>query len=146
MLDSGSKQTLIGFSGPQNGHSPGPTCSFLNTRKTTVYPRRRGMESGFKEMEVFREEMFSEPLTLDAIFRSSLDLGLEGLAGRRVGRRRRRGFYPAGPHVGQELVGNLGQDVFGEPGHAQDVVPRSVDVVPEWDKLNNVPLGVSSSG
>lgn len=36
MLDSGSKQTLIGFSCPQKRHSPGPTCSFLNTRKTTV--------------------------------------------------------------------------------------------------------------
>lgn len=36
MLDSGSKQTLIGFSCPEKRHSPGPTCSFLNTRKTTA--------------------------------------------------------------------------------------------------------------
>lgn len=54
MLDSGSKQTLIGFSCPQTRHSPGPACSFLNTRKDHRDPRRQGMESGFKEMEVFR--------------------------------------------------------------------------------------------
>lgn len=60
---------------------------------------------------------------------------MEGLPRRRVGRGRRRRLDPAGPHVGEELVGDLGQDVFGEPGHAQDVVPRPVDVVPEWDKL-----------
>lgn len=36
MLDSGSKQTLIGFSCHQKRQSPGPTCSFLNVRETTV--------------------------------------------------------------------------------------------------------------
>ena len=35
MLDSGSKQTLVGFSPQRRLHS-GLTCSFLNTRKTTV--------------------------------------------------------------------------------------------------------------
>lgn len=62
-------------------------------------------------------------------------LRLERLPRRRVGRRRRQRLDPAGPHVGQELVGDLGQDVFGEPGHAQDVVPCPVDVVSERDEL-----------
>lgn len=68
-------------------------------------------------------------------FLSVSDLGLDGLRRRGVGRRRRRRFDAAGPHVGQELVRDLGQDVFGEPGHAQDVVPAPVDVISEGDKL-----------
>ena len=47
------------------------------------------------------------------------------------------GFDPAGSHVGQELVRDLCQNVLGQPGHAQDVVPRSVDVVAERHKLQN---------
>lgn len=68
-------------------------------------------------------------------FSLSSYLCLEGLSRRRVGRRGGRRLDPAGPHVGEELVGNLGQDVFGEAGHAQDVIPRPVDVVSEWDEL-----------
>lgn len=65
----------------------------------------------------------------------SLNLGLDGLSRWRVGRWRWRRLYPAGPHVGEELVRDLSQDVFSEPGHAQDVAPSSVNVVPEWNEL-----------
>lgn len=63
------------------------------------------------------------------------NLGLQRLCWRRVGRRHRQRLDPSRPHVGKELVGDLGQDVLGEAGHAQDVVPCAVDVIPEWDKL-----------
>lgn len=66
---------------------------------------------------------------------SSSYLRLEGLRRRCVGRGRGRWLDPACPHVGEELVRDLGQDVLGEAGHAQDVVPRPVDVIPERDKL-----------
>lgn len=42
---------------------------------------------------------------------------------------------PSALHEGQQLVGDLGQDVFGQPGHAEDLVPRPVDVVSERDEL-----------
>lgn len=55
----------------------------------------------------------------------------------RVGRGCGLWFESPGPHVGQELVGDLGQDVLGQPGHAQDGVPRPVHVVSERDKLED---------
>lgn len=63
------------------------------------------------------------------------NLGLEWLCWRRVGRGNRQRLDPSRPHVGKKLVGDLGQDVLGEAGHAQDVVPCTVDVISEWDKL-----------
>ena len=45
------------------------------------------------------------------------------------------GFDPTGLHEGQDLVGDLGQHILGQPGHAQHLVPRAVDVVPERNKL-----------
>lgn len=42
---------------------------------------------------------------------------------------------PPALHERQQLVGDLGQDVFGQPGHAEDLVPRPVDVVSERDEL-----------
>lgn len=53
---------------------------------------------------------------------------------RRGGERRPR-LDPSALHEGQQLVGDLGQDVFGQPGHAEDLVPRPVDVVSERDEL-----------
>lgn len=44
-------------------------------------------------------------------------------------------FNSSGLHERQQLVGDLGQDVLGQPGHAEDLVTRSVHVVPEGDKL-----------
>lgn len=63
------------------------------------------------------------------------NLGLEWLRWRRVGGGHRQRLDPSRPHEGKELVRDLGQDVFGEAGHAQDVVPCAVDIIPEWDKL-----------
>lgn len=77
----------------------------------------------------------ANPRLGNMILLGSSYLGLYGLPRRRVGRRRWGRLDPAGPHVGEELVGDLGQDVFGEPRHAQDVVPRPVDVVSERDEL-----------
>lgn len=53
---------------------------------------------------------------------------------RRGGERRPR-FDSSTLHEGQQLVGDLGQDVLGQPGHAEDLVPGSVDVVSERDEL-----------
>lgn len=39
------------------------------------------------------------------------------------------------PHVGQELLRDLGQHVLGQPCHAEDVVSTPVHVVPERHKL-----------
>lgn len=54
---------------------------------------------------------------------------------RGVGGRQRAGFDPSGPHVRQELVGDLGQHFLGQAGHAEDMVTASVNVVAEWDEL-----------
>lgn len=40
-----------------------------------------------------------------------------------------------GPHVVQELLRDLRQDVLGQASHAQDVVAPGVDVIPERHKL-----------
>lgn len=68
--------------------------------------------------------------------------GEEGVDGwrwtRGVGRRQRAGFDPSGPHVGQELVGDLGQHFLGQAGHAEDVVTASVNVVAERDELEKM--------
>lgn len=53
MLDSGSKQTLIGFSCPWKRHSLGPTCSFLNTRKTSAIHDIKAWRAALRKMEVF---------------------------------------------------------------------------------------------
>lgn len=44
-------------------------------------------------------------------------------------------FNSSAFHKRQQLVRDLGKDVFGQPGHAEDLVARSVDVVSEWNKL-----------
>lgn len=45
------------------------------------------------------------------------------------------GFDASALHVGNELVGDLGQYVLSQPGHAQHMVAGAVHVVSEWDKL-----------
>lgn len=58
-----------------------------------------------------------------------------------VERRQRRGgegrsrFNSSALHKRQQLVGDLGEDVLSQPGHAEDLVARSVDVVSERNKL-----------
>lgn len=128
MLDSGSKQTLIGFSCLEKRHSPGLRCSFL------IHDDEAWRAALGKWKYSARKVHLNSRLRNLTPPRSSY-LGLEGLHWRCVGRWRWRRLDPAGPHVGEELVGDLSQDIFGEPGHAQDVVSRPVDVVPEWDKL-----------
>lgn len=51
-------------------------------------------------------------------------------------RQRRPRLDPSTLHVRQQLVGNLRQDILGQPGHAQNLVPRAVDVVSERNKLS----------
>lgn len=53
----------------------------------------------------------------------------------RAGGQRGPGFDPSALHEGQQLVGDLRQDVLSQAGHAQDLVPRPVDVVPERNEL-----------
>lgn len=55
-----------------------------------------------------------------------------------VGRWQRAGFDPPGSHVGQKLVGDLGQHFLGQAGHAENVVTASVNVVAERDKLEKI--------
>lgn len=45
-------------------------------------------------------------------------------------------FNSSALHKRQQLVRDLGEDVFGQTSHAEDLVSRSVDVVSEWDKLD----------
>lgn len=52
-----------------------------------------------------------------------------------VGRGRRVGFDPPAFHVRDELVGDLCEHIFSQPGHAQHVVACSVHVISEWNKL-----------
>lgn len=62
-------------------------------------------------------------------------LSLDGLPRWCVRRWSWRWFNPPGPHIGQELVRDLSQHIFGEPGHAQNVISSPVNIVSEWDKL-----------
>lgn len=39
-------------------------------------------------------------------------------------------------HERQQLVWDLCQDILSQAGHAQDLVPRAVHVVPERDELD----------
>ena len=45
------------------------------------------------------------------------------------------GFDPSALHVGDELVRDLREHVFGEPRHAQHMVARPVHVITEGDEL-----------
>lgn len=45
------------------------------------------------------------------------------------------GFNSSALHKRQQLVGDLGEDVLSQPGHAEDLVTGSVNVVSEWNKL-----------
>ena len=56
--------------------------------------------------------------------------GTGGVRGRQGAR-----FDPSGPHVGQELVRDFGENFLSEACHAEDVVPPPVDVVSEGDEL-----------
>lgn len=55
-----------------------------------------------------------------------------------VWRWQRARFDPPGSHVGQELVGDLGQHFLGQAGHAENVVTASVNVVAERDELETM--------
>lgn len=48
---------------------------------------------------------------------------------------KRAGFDSSGPHVGQELVRDFGEDFLSQSSHAKDVVSSPVDVVSERNKL-----------
>lgn len=61
-------------------------------------------------------------------------VGLGVVAGR-VRRRDGVGFNASALHVGDQLVGDLGQHVFRQPRHAQHMVASAVHVVSERDKL-----------
>lgn len=140
MLDSGSKQTLVGFS-PSLKSDTLPArhgASWTRERPRRSLTTRHG-ERLLGKWKYSARKMFSgTPWLWIAFFSSPVSssyLGLEGLPRWRVGRGRGRWLDPACLHVGEELVGDLGQDVLGEAGHAQDVVPRPVDVIPERDEL-----------
>ncbi len=61
------------------------------------------------------------------------------------GRRREgwSGFNASVLHERQQLVRYLGQYIFGQSGHAEHLVPGSVDVVPERHKLEKYNLEMS---
>lgn len=52
-----------------------------------------------------------------------------------VRRGQRAWLDPPGPHVGQELVWDLREDLLSQAGHAEDVVATAIDVVSKRDKL-----------
>lgn len=45
------------------------------------------------------------------------------------------GFHASAPHVLQELIRDFGKNVFGQTGHAEDVIPSAIDVVSERNEL-----------
>lgn len=53
MLDSGSKQTLIGFSCPQKRYTLGSTRSFRNTRKPTVIHYNEASRAALRKWKYF---------------------------------------------------------------------------------------------
>jgi hypothetical protein len=52
-----------------------------------------------------------------------------------VGGRCRVGFDAPTLHIRDELIRDLSQDILGQPGHTEDMVPCTIHVVSEWDKL-----------
>lgn len=58
-----------------------------------------------------------------------------GLVDGRVSRWGGVRFNSSALHVGDQLVGDLGQYIFRQPSHAQHVVASAVHVVSERDKL-----------
>lgn len=63
-----------------------------------------------------------------------------------VGRGQGAWFDPPGPHVGQELVWDLGENFLGQAGHAEDVVATAIDVVSKRDKLGREKEGRNQVG
>ncbi len=55
------------------------------------------------------------------------------------------GFDASAPHVLQELIRDFCKNVFGQTGHAEDVIPSAIDVVSERNELrrNRRELGLA---
>lgn len=53
MLDGLSKQTLVGFSGPEKWHSLVPACNFLNTWKTTAIHNHKAWRAALGKWKYF---------------------------------------------------------------------------------------------
>lgn len=127
MLDSGSKLSLV-FPALKSVTLLADTHTFLNTRIATVLRDSKACRAALGKCGIqLPNPCFPH---LDSSY-----LSLERLPRWCVRRWSWRRFNPPGPHVGQELVGDLSQHIFGEPGHAQDVVSSAVNIVSEWDKL-----------
>lgn len=58
------------------------------------------------------------------------------MRGRRVGQSRPR-FDATALHERQQLLRNLSQYILGQTSHAQHLISRTVDVVPERHKLGD---------
>lgn len=58
-----------------------------------------------------------------------------GFGGAGVGRMLR--FDASAPHILEELIGDFRKNVFGQTGHAEDVIPSGIDVVSERNELRN---------
>lgn len=56
-----------------------------------------------------------------------------GFGGAGVGRV--LGFDASAPHVLEELIWDFCKNVFGQTGHAEDVIPSAIDVVSERNEL-----------
>lgn len=132
MLDSGSKQTFIGFSCAELWHAPGRHTPSWIMRIATVIQDGKACRAASGNESILHVDF--NPNACFPHLNSSY-LSLDGLPWRCVRRRCWRWFNPPGPHVGQELVGNLSQHILGQPGHAQDVISSPVNIVSEWDKL-----------
>lgn len=55
---------------------------------------------------------------------------------RRVGQRR-SGFDATALHERQQLLRDLSQYILGQTSHAEHLISRAVNVVPEWHKLRD---------
>lgn len=73
------------------------------------------------------------------------NLGLKGVACGGVWRWSWVGLDATPFHVGDELVWDLSKDIFSQPSHAQHMVSCAVNVIPEWNKLQEKNICISDT-
>lgn len=110
--------------------------SWINIYERTSFPfSPRGMVGGGRFLSISTWPRSTGELCACRRGGGSDGVGLRGVTGRVRWRRNGVGFNGSALHVGNQLIGDLGQYVLSQPGHAQHVVTCAVHVVSERHKL-----------